>query len=661
MPAEKSLVLLAIGLTLLAAVILILGNADDSVDALAGDDIIALDMNPAGNTSTSLGTIDQCAAIAIGSTVTIDVVVERIPNFDPETPEGGISGMVMNILYPPALLRVTSKASPLEPQDGKSILTNNADSEVVSFTDPLPDTDGNFKIVEADTGPTYESGAGRLYSMTFTAVGAGTAHVFFADIPGGDGDGVPDIYSALTAPYPIGSITHGKVIIGAGSCPSPTATPIPTPTASASPIPLPSCAPTPTPPSASLTPTPPSTGPTPQPTAPCTWTTPVPTASPVVSAFLSQSVDSPGPINVGYFVTYTMNATISGATNGPAVMRVNLGSGLRASSVMCSSSGGGTHWVGAGAGSNNLTCTSSGGLASAANAFMAVTAQVVGPSTVNEPTVANVTYENRPPANALRDSNVGPLDVNPPVVVENATNPAGVPHAFVFALTPGITCEGDMIENADVDCSTSDVEMAGNIACTADEPSVNSQALSDDSFVVTVITPVAAVPGQCSVRLAIKHVGLEYYQDSYFDVPDVIAVKVYTASPSTPTPVATPTSGTTPTPNASATGTNTPTVTPTHTVAPTGVATVTVSPTPVTGPTPGPEALGNADCTDGIDVKDAIAVVRQLGGLGDPICAENGDANCSGEADTGDVLAILLYIAGLPSPPVDTDCSAVGS
>lgn len=195
------------------------GGGTANAGPLIGADTIAIDAIPTGNTSSSYGAIDNCVSIPVGGTTTVDVVIDEIPSGSP----GGIGGFGFNIVYTngggAGSVRITARATPLGPVDGKSILTNNADSSVTSFSNTVPDTDGDFKMAEADSGATYESGKGRIYFVDVTSDGgAGVATLDLTDTDGGDGNGVPDIYDDITAPYDITNILDALVYIGS-PCP----------------------------------------------------------------------------------------------------------------------------------------------------------------------------------------------------------------------------------------------------------------------------------------------------------------------------------------------------------------------------------------------------------------------------------------------------------
>ena len=114
------------------------------------------------------------------------------------------------------------------------------------------------------------------------------------------------------------------------------------------------------------------------------------------------------------------------------------------------------------------------------------------------------------------------------------------------------------------------------------------------------------------------------------------------APETTPAPQPTPTPQVSP-PVGTAPATPTPPPTPT----PTPEATPTPSPDPT--PTPLPFVLGDADCDTLLTSLDALAVLKEVAGLGDSKCALRGDMDCNGALDAADALRILQRISGLSS------------
>jgi hypothetical protein len=283
-------------------------NPAPQANALAGADTLALDADPTGNTPTSIGTIQNCVQVAAGGSVTIDIVVDSIPPFSVDT--GGLAGFGFNVLYDNTKISTTARATPLD--NTKSLLAINANSAITSFTNPVSQTDGNFKIVELDADAAYESGAGRIYSFTVAVAGGAPSGPTVldltdsevGDLAGGDGDGLPDLYNSDTSIYPIGNVGDLTISIGqpcGGATPTPTpATPTPTPATPtptpATPTPTPA---TPTPTPATPTPTPgPSSSPTPTPTAtptPTPTSTPGPTTQPPTAISPAPTTAAPSP------------------------------------------------------------------------------------------------------------------------------------------------------------------------------------------------------------------------------------------------------------------------------------------------------------------------------------------------------------------------------
>jgi hypothetical protein len=94
---------------------------------------------------------------------------------------------------------------------------------------------------------------------------------------------------------------------------------------------------------------------------------------------------------------------------------------------------------------------------------------------------------------------------------------------------------------------------------------------------------------------------------------------------------------------------------------PTPAPTLAPTPTAVPSPTPGPTVQGNADCTNGINVQDGLAILLAIGGVHALPCADNADVDCSGGEDGKDVLDIFRFLAGLPPLPAASGCREIGS
>lgn len=169
-------------------------------------DIFAYDTDATGNTATHVETIEDCVALpGVGATQTIDVVVDQVP-------DGGMSGFGMNILYNPAVLKITAS-------DTTQMLAAAGGYFPFSLGEPVPDTNGDFRIDIADLSPNYETGEGVLVRLTVEAVGTGTSSLTFDDLIGFDG--YPDVLGSDSVTYNINNLQSATVRVG-GACSSAT-------------------------------------------------------------------------------------------------------------------------------------------------------------------------------------------------------------------------------------------------------------------------------------------------------------------------------------------------------------------------------------------------------------------------------------------------------
>ena len=209
--------------------------------------IIAVDMNTAGNTSSTcagngckpggLSAIQTCAEVDVGSTVQVDVVVDSIP--DTITPNGFgpyIKGFDMDLILNSSIVQV-SAANMLIGMEYQGTPGGGA----VHNTNSTPDSDGDFFMGEVDFSSTGESGKGVLARLTLRGVASGISSLHLQYTAGGTG---PNIYddSGSDNAYIIGTVLDSKIAVHPATCPP--ATPTPTP----SPVPTlgPSMTPTPT-------------------------------------------------------------------------------------------------------------------------------------------------------------------------------------------------------------------------------------------------------------------------------------------------------------------------------------------------------------------------------------------------------------------------------
>jgi hypothetical protein len=171
---------------------------------------VALDLDPAGNTATSLGPIDDCTTVSPGTPFTVDVVVNDIP------PEGLLLGFEVHVLYDETKARVTGV-------DNAFLLAADPDSSLLNINDPLPDSDGEFVAAAADVGDNAaESGAGILSRITFEASqGASGAMILQLAT-------VILIAQTTGNGYTVLQASGGTIVFG-GPCQGPSVTPTPLP------------------------------------------------------------------------------------------------------------------------------------------------------------------------------------------------------------------------------------------------------------------------------------------------------------------------------------------------------------------------------------------------------------------------------------------------
>ena len=312
----RTLSLLGIFAALAALVALAAGYSLSSHSTAVSPDIaiVAVDMDTSTNNTVSctglptpgpgtptpepphckpgtLGSIETCAAIAIGGTVPVDIVVDAIPGVITGNGNGpNIQGYDMDLIYNPLVVQVDS----LPANAGSGGPPGNLDINYAATpggvhstaTEVTPDTDGDFFMSEIDFGATGEWGAGILMRLILKGVadGISTLDVKYTIAS----FNVPNIYdnSGGQNSYTIGTNQSALIAVGNKTCSD---TPTPIPTASTTPTPTPTASPTPTPtptPTASPTPTPtptPTASPTPTPSptpSPSTTPTPSPTPSP---------------------------------------------------------------------------------------------------------------------------------------------------------------------------------------------------------------------------------------------------------------------------------------------------------------------------------------------------------------------------------------------
>lgn len=162
--------------------------------------LLAIDTGVTGNTPTSFGTVESCASVTTGASVTIDIVVDSVPAEINQ--HGGILAFQFELRY-------KKRALAVESVDNAQMLTANAGSSPIEFTDPLPDRDGSLVTIYADLGEGEpESGAGVLSRITLRKLSRATASIEIAN---------PIIVDASNDSYTFQEVRGAKIVTNA-SC-----------------------------------------------------------------------------------------------------------------------------------------------------------------------------------------------------------------------------------------------------------------------------------------------------------------------------------------------------------------------------------------------------------------------------------------------------------
>ncbi len=137
---------------------------------------MAIDTDPTGNTSTSLGPLDGCVVVSPGGSVTVDVVIEAVPPYVDNDPfgvvdgndTGGIISFFYEFHFPSG---VTVNATPSH----NFLLGVNPASSIFDASDGTPDSSSPWSAAVLDTGTGVpESGNGVLSRITL-GIGAAMA------------------------------------------------------------------------------------------------------------------------------------------------------------------------------------------------------------------------------------------------------------------------------------------------------------------------------------------------------------------------------------------------------------------------------------------------------------------------------------------------------
>lgn len=170
-------------------------------------DIVAVDMDITGNLPNSLPDgpdglpdIQSCASAPVGQSITFDVIVDQVPDFTGSA--GGISGFDFNLVYNPAVIKITASDIFV------SIIATDLGAPF-DLSDPLPDSDGEWTVTLFDLSSSVaEDGEGILIRVTAEVVGAGstTLDVSTSDL----GDII--IIDYAQDEYDVDTVLQGEII-----------------------------------------------------------------------------------------------------------------------------------------------------------------------------------------------------------------------------------------------------------------------------------------------------------------------------------------------------------------------------------------------------------------------------------------------------------------
>lgn len=194
---------------------------------------IAVDANPAGNTASSLGTVDNCISVNNGDTFDLDIVITDVTRLQ-----------VWNVFvhYDPSIVNVIDR-------DVQMLLAANSGSDVQDGSYGDPDLSGQYDALASDVAeaePAHENGSGVLMRLTLKATSPGVTTVMVED----------EFFWSFSNPHnvQIESIANAWIAVDQ-PCPHdppPMPTPSPTPYPTGTAVPTPSPQPTTT---ATATPT----------------------------------------------------------------------------------------------------------------------------------------------------------------------------------------------------------------------------------------------------------------------------------------------------------------------------------------------------------------------------------------------------------------------
>jgi len=181
--------------------------------------LVAIDAVPQGNTATSIASIDYCLRTEVGSQVTVDVVVDAVPD------DKDMIGFEIHVLYDPKFATVTAV-------DNQQLLAASGIFQPVPLSDQVPDSDGDFMASVLDfasdvqANANIESGPGVLTRITLQATAKGLTNLNIGFDPT-DFNPYPVVLDNRSEPIEVDQVRPAVLAIGQ-ACPPAEAQPSPT-------------------------------------------------------------------------------------------------------------------------------------------------------------------------------------------------------------------------------------------------------------------------------------------------------------------------------------------------------------------------------------------------------------------------------------------------
>jgi hypothetical protein len=152
---------------------------------------VGVDVEPSGNTATSLGPIDGCLSVSTGTTFDVDIFVEDVTRL-----------RVWNVAfrYDPSVVTVVGR-------DTQMLLAANPGSDVVDSSYGDPNASGSYELTASDVSEeesAHESGSGVLVTLTLAAVGPGLSPAALSEV---------FLFTYPAWPLAVGSVSGGQIAV----------------------------------------------------------------------------------------------------------------------------------------------------------------------------------------------------------------------------------------------------------------------------------------------------------------------------------------------------------------------------------------------------------------------------------------------------------------